>query len=154
MSEKQKSIPAVVLDLLADDDEAFSMPVEIPRRDKDPVTVTFTCRAMGKKAWAKVRDEASEAGNARSKARIEEVKKQGGDAVIHVSDIVEDGMTEDAKIITRFATGWDLAHDLNTENLQRLEDKFGGSMRAIVEAYEIAIYQSRLGNSGRQPARS
>ena len=154
MSEKQKSIPAVVLDLLADNDEAFSMPVEIPRRDKDPVTVTFACRAIGKKAWAALRDEASEAARARYDARLEGLKAQGSDAVIHISDIVQDGMLEDAKIVLKFATGWDLAHALDTDNLQRLEDKFGGSLRAIVEAYEIAIYQSRLGNSGRQPARS
>lgn len=154
MSDKQKTIPSVVLDILADDDEAFAMPVEIPRRDKDPVTVTFTCRAMGKKAWAKLRDEANEAARVRSEARIEEIKKQGVGAVIHVSEIVQDGMTEDAKIILKLATGWDLAHEFNAANLERLENKFGGSMRAVVEAYEIAIYQSRLGNSDRQPARS
>lgn len=154
MTEKQKSIPAVVLDILADDDEAFSMPVEIPRRDKDPVTINFQCRAIGKKAWAKLRDEANEAARARSDVRIEEIKKQGAGAVIHVAEIVQDGMVEDAKIVLKFATGWDLKHDLNTTTLEKLEDKFGGSMRAIVDAYEVAIYQGRLGNSDRQPSRS
>jgi len=59
---------------------------------------------------------------------------------------VREGLGRDANLILQFATGWDLEDTFDGENLQLLEDEYGGSMIAILLAYETAIYQGRLGN--------
>jgi len=59
---------------------------------------------------------------------------------------VRDGLKNDTKLIMQFAEGWDLEDEFTEANLQALEDEFGGTMVAAVQAYDRAIYQGRLGN--------
>lgn len=59
---------------------------------------------------------------------------------------IREGLGRDADLILKFATGWDLEDAFDVEHLQLLEDEYGGSMIAILSAYETAIYQGRLGN--------
>jgi len=152
-TDKQKSIPAVTLKSLGSIAPTFDMPVEVPVRGSEPATINLTCKALGKLAWARIRDAANASADERSEARIEAASKEGERARIKVAEIVEEGLQADSATVLEFATGWDLEDPLNAENLQRLEDQCGGALRAIVEAYEMAIYQSRLGNSVTRPAR-
>src|SRR5690606_35898985 len=146
-------IPAVVLKSLGAIAPTFDMPVDIPNRGGDPIAITVTCKALGKLAWARIRDAANASADERSEARIEAASKEGERARIRVAEIVEEGLQADSALVLEFATGWDLEDELTAENLARLEDQCGGALRAIVEAYELAVYQSRLGNSETRRAR-
>ena len=144
MSEKKTSIPAISLKSLAGIAPTFDMPVKINVRGSDPITINMQCNALKKTEWAKLRDEVNDAMRERTDARIKAAEEDKGR--LHISDVLQEGMQSDADVIMKFATGWDLADDLTAANLQALEDICGGATRAIVEAYEAAIYQNRLGN--------
>lgn len=60
---------------------------------------------------------------------------------------VRKGIKSDADTVLQFAHGWDLEDPFTPDTLQQLEDEFGGALRASLNAYDIAIFQGRLGNS-------
>lgn len=60
---------------------------------------------------------------------------------------VRKGIKSDAETVLQFAHGWDLEDPFTPDTLQQLEDEFGGALRASLNAYDIAIFQGRLGNS-------
>lgn len=60
---------------------------------------------------------------------------------------VRKGIKSDADTVLQFAHGWDLEDPFTPSTLQQLEDEFGGALRASLNAYDIAIFQGRLGNS-------
>ena len=141
---KVKSIPAVSLKNLIGMAPTFEMPVQINVRGADPVTIHMSCKAMGKLAWAKLRDASNDVMRDSAGARIKAAKEE--EARLHVADVVSEAMQSDVRLILEFATKWDLEDELTADNLQRLEESFGGAMRAMIEAYETAVYQSKLGN--------
>lgn len=144
MSDKKTSIPAISLKSLAGIAPTFDMPVKINVRGSDPVTITIKCNALKKTEWAQLRDNVNDALRSRTEARV---KAADDDLIrLRVADVVHEGMQTDADLVMEFATGWDLSDDLTAANLRLLEDTCGGAMRSIIEAYEAAIYQNRLGN--------
>lgn len=56
------------------------------------------------------------------------------------------GLDNDAELTLKAVTGWDLEDDFTDVNLKRLEDEFGGALSQVIQAYDLAIFQGRLGN--------
>lgn len=138
---KEKSIPAAKLKLL-DAAPDFDLPVTINVRGTED-KVTITCKTFGKLEWAAVRDENADEAKARSDERSKAIE---GGARLRMTEIVREGMAADSAIVMKFAVDWDFSEPLNAESLAKLENMAGGSLAAIVGAYEAAIYQGRLGN--------
>lgn len=63
-----------------------------------------------------------------------------------MQSLVQLGLEADAGLALKAATDWDLSDEFNAANLQRMEDEFAGSLSQLVHAYDIAIFQGRLGN--------
>lgn len=59
---------------------------------------------------------------------------------------VRKNLEDDADLITKFATGWDLEDDFTAANLVEMEDRYGGFLGAALNAYDRAIYHGRVGN--------
>ena len=138
---KEKTIPAAKLKLLESAPD-FDLPVTIKVRGAED-KITLTCKTFSKVEWASVRDESADEAQARSDARVKAIDEG---TRLRLADIVRESMASDAAIVLRFAIGWDLSEPLTAENLAKLENMAGGSLAAIVAAYETAIYHGRLGN--------
>ncbi len=170
---KEKTVPVTILKSL-DDGQAptFKLPITLQRLDGKKAKLTLTCNAMQKTEWAELRDERQRAVFERLKAAQAAQAAQGdaqpdagddgsGEAEAPsyldtaIANIATHGMVAshregaalDAALIMRFATGWSVTNPLNAESLALLEEKFGGSLSAILADYDRAILQGRLGNS-------
>lgn len=149
----EKTKPAVQL-VLGSQVITFPLPITVNKLDGTDAQVTFTCKAMRKTAWAKLRDDYHTTMLRASASRTEEVDSRPTDVdslVAAVSNngmhsLVERGLQTDAELVLQFATAWDLADDLTADSLAALEDEFGGTLAKAIRAYEAAIYQGRLGN--------
>lgn len=158
-TKKLKSIPVTRLVRLGTQAPTFDLPVDVTKLDGGQAKLVLVCKAMRKTEWAQTRDtlhaKALEALRApvvdepaaddgvvvdAVGAALANLLKQGQDAK------VREGLTRDAEAVLEFATGWDLEDDFNAVSLMALEDEFGGSLSRILTAYDLAIYQGRLGN--------
>ncbi len=153
MSDKvKKSIPAFVLKSIDDIAPEFDLPAKVPLRTGGTATITLQCLALGKVEWAEVRDRENAAAEERREQRIQAVVQHtlDSDAAdkprLKAADAARDDMDHQATLVMEFATSWDLSDALSKESLLRLENKSGGTLAAIINAYELAIYQGRLGN--------
>lgn len=161
-SSPAKSKPAVQL-VLGSQAINFPLVVSIKKLDGTEATLTLTCKALRKTAWAQAKDAHQAAFLKRatdpvaepvheSSAAPEAQAAPQADALVGllsqtgVAALVRRGLESDATLVAQFATGWDLADPFTLENLQALEDEFGGAISAIVQRYDQAIYQGRLGN--------
>lgn len=145
----KKSIPAVVLKSIEDIPVEFELPVDIPLRKGGTATVTLQCIAHEKTAWAAIRDRTNAAMAQRQEDRIQATVARtldDGPAVPKIEDVVREELAANAAVVMEFATSWDFSNPLTVDSLSNLENRSGGALAAIVNAYEIAIYQSRLGN--------
>lgn len=142
-SAKQKSVPVTSLKSLGNASPEFRLPVSIPSLDGSEITITLTVKALRKTEWAALRDELAapapvdEAG---SDSEAESAPK------FSFRSFVDGDMKKAAELLLRFAIGWDLEDDFNAESLVEMEDRFGGSLGAVVNAYHEAIFRGRLGN--------
>ncbi|RYF02373.1 MAG: hypothetical protein EOO32_00180 [Comamonadaceae bacterium] len=59
---------------------------------------------------------------------------------------VRKGLEGDVGLVMKFVVGWDLEDQFSDANFQALEDEYGGSAVAAINAYDQAIFQGRLGN--------
>lgn len=156
---KVKSIPAARLKSLGTQAPQFELPITVSKLDGTVAQLLLQCKAMRKTEWSKLRDqrhrEAMEAvlkpeeAEAIQFRRIEDEEPQTLTAMLQqgYESIVLSGLRRDAETVLLFATGWDLEDAFTAESLMALEDEFGGSLIAILNAYDLAIYQGRLGNS-------
>lgn len=135
---KEKTIPAASLSMLESAPD-FDLPVTIDVRGKQH-KITFHCKTYSKLEWAEIRDAGLDDMVARKKERTQKGERE------RMVDTVRDVMSSDASLVLQFATSWDLSDALNADTLTKLENLSGGSLAAIVNAYDIAIYQGRLGN--------
>ena len=55
-------------------------------------------------------------------------------------------LADDVELVMAFAVGWELEDAFTVANLQALGDEFGGAIKAILDAYDAAIFHGRLGN--------
>ena len=143
-----KTKPAVQL-VLGSQAATFPLTVTVKKLDGTEAALTLTCKAIRKTAWAKVRDEHYAKLLSENKPAAAERADAAADAEptgTRLQAIVTQGLQSDAGLVLQFATAWDLSEDLNRDNLQALEDEFGGSMSQIISGFEVAIYQGRLGN--------
>lgn len=146
----KKAIPAVVLKSIEDIPVEFDMPVKIPLRNGTTTTVTLQCLAHEKTQWGAIRDRANAAMAERQEERIQATVARTLDsdakAVPKIEDVVREEIAAHAALVLEFATGWDFSNPLTAESLANLENRSGGALIAFINAYELAIYQSRLGN--------
>lgn len=177
MADQTKSIPVTVLKRLGTQAPEFPLTATVYKLDGTPVQITLQCKALRKTVWAGLKDEhqraaleaitdlvkpAAEVQPAKTTARQRKSAKTAQPTSAAAADAITDtlrkhgaeatirrGLESDAAMILQFATGWELEDPFTKANLQALEDEFGGSLRAILDDYDLAIFQGRLGNSGR-----
>lgn len=172
----QKTVPATVLKRLGTQCPEFAMPVTIQRLDGAAVQIDLRCKALRKSEWAKVRDERQRAlleslapattgpapteatpapADAAAPAATEPAAAEPARPInaalqaLHTTGFeanVAKGLRSDAELVLTFALGWGLEDDFTADSLMALEDEFGGATRAIIAAYETAIFHGRLGN--------
>lgn len=166
----QKTVPATILKRLGTQAPEFDLPVTITRLDGVAVQIDLRCKALRKSEWAKVRDErqrrllesiaspaeatddAATAAAVPGKDEGEGTEARPIDAALRALDKtgfeanVTKGLRSDAELVLTFALTWGLEDDFTSDSLVALEDEFGGATRAIITAYENAIFQGRLGN--------
>ena len=97
-------------------------------------------RAGAKTEKAAAETPAAEATKDIVSSALDKIMKNGHEANIR------QGIQRDVSLVLKFATGWDLEDDFSEDNLSVLEDEFGGAVAAIINAYDLAIFQGRLGN--------
>lgn len=167
----QKTVPATVLKRLGTQCPEFALPVTIQRLDGAAVQIDLRCKALRKSEWAKVRDERQRAlleslapapteatpapADAAAPAATEPAAAETARPIdaalqaLHTTGFeanVAKGLRSDAELVLTFALGWGLEDDFTADSLMALEDEFGGATRAIIAAYETAIFHGRLGN--------
>lgn len=172
----QKTVPATVLKRLGTQCPEFALPVTIQRLDGAAVQIDLRCKALRKSEWAKVRDERQRAlleslapaptgpapteaapapADAAAPAPAEPAATEPARPIdaalqaLHTTGFganVAKGLRSDAELVLTFALGWGLEDDFTADGLMALEDEFGGATRAIITAYETAIFHGRLGN--------
>ncbi|KQP39678.1 phage tail assembly chaperone [Pseudorhodoferax sp. Leaf274] len=156
---KLKSIPAARLKSLGTQAPQFDLPITVTKLDGTVAELLLRCNAMRKTEWSKLRDdrhrEAVEATLKPAEAEVVQVQRiEDAEPTLITGllargyeTIVREGLRRDADTVLLFATGWDLDDAFTADALMALEDEFAGSLIAILNAYDLAIYQGRLGNS-------
>lgn len=135
---KDKTVPVATIKSMAGNVPEFPMPVKIKHLNGTETTVEFMAKAMRKTEWAALRD-----------AHLNYVKPTGDeDEAIKFSytKAVGEDMQKAADLISKCASGWDLADAFTPESLVELEDTFGGALGAVLTAYDAAIFHGRVGN--------
>jgi hypothetical protein len=101
-------------------------------------------------------EENATKGKAKAKAPAAETPKDASalrEVVLRTFDentltsAVNDALKTDASLVLKFAIGWDLEDEFSVENLQALENEFAGSLEAAANAYNLAVFHGRVGNS-------
>lgn len=127
--------------MLGNQPPVFPMPVKFKRLDGSEFTITFDVKGMRKTQWAEIKDGFFKATAEQGEAAKESAQKSS------LVEIVGKSLHDGGEMILKFATGWDLSDPFNAATLADLEDRFGGSLGRIVEAYDAAAFHGRLGNS-------
>jgi hypothetical protein len=63
------------------------------------------------------------------------------------SAAVDKALEADTTIVMKFAIGWELEDEFSAANITALDNEFAGSMEAILNAYDRAIFRGQVGNS-------
>lgn len=151
MSEAKKSVAVTMLASLGAQAATFPVHLDLQKLDGEMVRVTVTCKTYGKRAWAKMRREHMEFVQAEEEA-AEKAAQAAADGtkrtIPRLDEILERGMHRDSVLLARVAHSWTLPEECDAEGLAQLEDEFGGALNKLMDAYERAIYQGQLGNSG------
>ena len=136
---KEKSVPVISLKMLAGKQPTFMLPVTVKNLDGIEFALKFTAKAQRKSEWAAVRDAHRKPGEV-------DVNEPAEKAEFSFAALVNDGMRQAAEIVAGAVTGWNLEDDFTVDSLVSLEDQIGGSLAAILSAYDAALFSSRLGN--------
>ena len=140
--DKQKPVQVTSLKTLDGGDPEFCLPVTIKTRNGKEATIDFTVKALRQTEWAAIRDEAL------GKTTPQEQGANEADQVADFSfvNVIQGGMSKAANLVLKFAIGWDLEDQFTHQSLVELDDRHGGSLRLLLEAYDAAIFNGRLGN--------
>jgi hypothetical protein len=141
-AEKQKTVPVASLKSMPDTPPEFAMPVSIRQLGGDPLTITFTAKALRKTQWAAMRDETL----GLTKAEPDEGAEPAPAEKFSYLNAVGGDMRKMADLVLKLASGWDLEDEFSAANLIDMEDRFGGALGAVAQAYDAAIFHGRLGN--------
>lgn len=134
--EKNKSIPASSLKLLAQALPSITIPVSVERPDGSKVEVSVTINAVRKSTWAEIRD-----------GHIADLRKNPTEeGEFSFAKMVNDGAKEAAELAMKVAIAWDLEDELTAENLVALEDILPGSIATLLNNIDSALFKGRLGN--------
>lgn len=151
---------------------SFKLNVTIPVPGADePDTLEFTVKYRTRKELAEFTDQQSASSRARIDALLDRMKPQAAEAVETVAaapakkgrkaapaesaalpkappdaDFAQALNEGQADYILATAEAWELADELNRENVLQLVDRFPGALPAFVESYNKAIKEGRLGN--------
>ena len=137
---KDKTVPVTSIKSMAGTVPEFPLSVKIKHLNGTESAVEFMAKAMRKTEWAALRD---------AHMNPEKVTPEEGDGPTRFSFVaaVGEDMRKGADLIAKCASGWDLADPFTPDSLIELEDTFGGTLAALLGAYDTAIFQGRLGNS-------
>lgn len=169
--DKTKTVPVTKLKRLGSQPPEFTLPASVRKLNGATVQINLQCKALRKTEWADARDarqratlealipeteqsdttadaipdvtaDAPEAAPAKTgiDAALESIVKKGYAAN------VRNGLRDDVDLVLVFAIGWDLEDEFSGDTLMDLEDEFGGALREILNSYDKAIFQGRLGN--------
>lgn len=123
--------------------EHFNLPVTINLLEGGTATINLKAKTRSRTEFSALQDEVAEA----ARGRVEAAKADTeGDKTPKWSDLVGRSIDADAGFIVKLADGWDLDDDFTKENVMQLIDTFGGAAQKIVDGYQAAIVEGRLGN--------
>jgi Phage tail assembly chaperone len=171
---KKDAVPATILKRIrGSQSPKFDLPISIRKLDGEEVQITLSCIAIRKTDWCKLRDEREcDSLKAVIQDRAIEVAQSPADETVsaatenapapanQVDDVLSivaqrgfeastrAAMARDIKLIKSFAKGWELEDDFNADNLEALEEEFGGVLDTIISAYDGAVFRGRVGNFG------
>lgn len=127
-------------------------------RQREAIEATLNAKVAAEtKAQDKpASDEKATKGKAKPKAPAADIPKDANalrEVVLRTFDentltsAVNDALKTDASLVLKFAIGWDLEDEFTAANLEALENEFAGSLEAAANAYNLAVFHGRVGNS-------
>lgn len=123
--------------------EHFTLPVTINLLEGGTATINFKAKARSRTELSLLQDQVAEA----ARTRADELKADAqADKAPKWSELVGRSIESDSGFIMKLADGWDLDDDFTQENVMKLIDNFGGAAQKIVDGYQAAIIEGRLGN--------
>lgn len=138
MSKTDKQKPVANILSLGGIAPEFDMPVSIPRVGADPARVVLRGRGMRKSEWLALRDQHLQ--------EIKSAEQPVNDDDFSFVEFFFGKTQEAAALICKAVAGWELEDAFNVASLLDLEDRFPGSLPAILSAYDAALLHGRLGN--------
>lgn len=124
----------------------FKRTITLHTVDNQPLDLEITFAYRTKKEFAELADE----GIRRAKAEFSNNNTTDG-SLDTMSDtfwaeLYEKTGKNSAEHVLKIAKAWDVADELNKENLIRLENEFPGSLQAISSTYAKAVAEERTKN--------
>lgn len=145
--------PKQKIDLDAPEPPTFKWPVKIPT-PRGEITITFDFIARDREAlaaWtAEIVERAQAEWQAAQAAETAEQADAGPFASLTPKDVRDTAAKQtaaDVDAIQQIASGWDLAHEFNAENIGKLCNRYPAAGQAVGRAYRVAHAEGRLGNS-------
>ncbi len=123
--------------------EHFNLAITIGLLDGSTAVINLKAKTRSRTEFSALQDEVVE--SARNRAEAAKADAQG-DKGIKWSELVGRSIESDAAFILKLADGWDLEDDFTKDNVMRLIDDFGGAAQKIVDGYQAAVMEGRLGN--------
>lgn len=149
----------IKLDLDPQEQLTFERAVKIPTPDGKPLVVTFTFKhrtraemaeftekqvAIARQQYAELQEQikAEEAAQAEAKERGEAYTPPAP----KLSEGVPAAIENDIDAVMDLATGWNLEHEFNRENLAKFFGLYAKAAYTIANDYRVSLNEGRLGN--------
>lgn len=156
----EKTLPVTILKRLGTKAPEFELPVTFPLLSGGEAKITLQCKALRKTEWAGLKDAAHRKHLERLfqppaqqvASATEPTAEDALKAALSAWDenghapSVRKSLADDVGLVMAFAIGWDLEDEFSADSVMQLGDDYGGSIKAILEAYDAAIFAGRLGN--------
>jgi len=121
----------------------FNAAVKIPRVGGDPLSVTFTFKAMDRRELAKTFDKWKK----ENLQLIEEAKSAAADgSEFTLEDWTDREIAMQINQVKDITTGWGFSDEFNDENIEALVTTSVSVTDAILEQYNEAYTRARSGN--------
>lgn len=120
--------------------KSFKRIVKFPMLEGGEGSIEVTYKYRTRKEFGAFIDEWRDA------AVAEGEKPVDPDAKFSLSDLYAKTAGSNAEYVLKIAEGWNLDEDFTAANVQQLADEVPAAVAAIMEAYQAAITEGRLGN--------
>lgn len=118
--------------------EKFSRKVRFPMLDGTEGVILCDFKFRTKSEYAKLVDDLN--------ASIDVEPAAEGAKLPGFEEITRMAIAKNAGYMMDILVGWDVAGELNAENLQELADTYPAAAIAIMDAYRIGSIEGKLGN--------